>query len=37
MHVAFKQALNNVTAVIYVTFDEKIIIDSSGEVVVEPM
>lgn len=38
MHVAFKAALTkNITAVIYATFDEKVIIDNSGEVIVEPM
>ena len=38
MQVAFKSALaNNVTAIIYATFDEKILIDKNGDVTVEPM
>ena len=35
---AFKEALKkNITAIIYATFDEKIIIDKDGEVLVEPL
>jgi hypothetical protein len=38
LQIAFKSALaKNITAIIYATFDEKILIDKDGEVVIEPM
>ena len=38
LQLAFKSALTkNITAIVYGTFDEKIIIDKDGEVTVEPM
>ena len=38
LQVAFKNALTkNITAIIYATFDEKVLIDKDGEVLVEPM